>query len=137
MSEKFYHSAGDDYLSDINVTPFVDVLLVLLVIFLVTLPLVIQTIPVGLPEATLNQKLSNQDPVYVGLDNSGQYFINGRAESLDKIIEELLSLKTAGKLGILLIEADKDNSYGNVVELIGELQLKGFEKVGISVINKK
>ena len=126
-------TVDSDYLAEINVTPFVDVLLVLLVIFLVTLPLVIQTIPLNLPRTTLNQDIIPQDPVFVALNTEGEFFLNGEALDFARILEKLTDLRNQEKLGMIILQSDEANLYGEVIEVIGQLKNEGFDKVGLSV----
>ncbi|MBL0690786.1 MAG: biopolymer transporter ExbD [SAR324 cluster bacterium] len=127
----------DDYLADINVTPFVDVLLVLVVILLVTLPLVIQTVPLDLPQTSLKQDTIIKKPAYIALNIKGQYFLNGESFELEEIINRLNVLRDADKLEMVVIQSDQANTYGKVIDLISTLKNENFEKVGLSVTEKK
>jgi len=113
-------------LSEINVTPFVDVMLVLLVIFMVTAPLLQQGIDVNLPQAK-GKELSPAERVIITIKKDGKIYI-------DKTVTDINMLRS--KLALMtdrdvFLKADKEVPYGIVVEVMGELREIGIEKLGM------
>lgn len=115
-------------LSEINVTPFVDVMLVLLVIFMVTVPLMQQGIDVNLPEAK-GKELVPEERINIFIRHDGTLYMNNAAVSLEQMKARL---KTLSKLNPnVFLRADRDVSYGWVVRVMGEVREAGIEKLGI------
>ena len=118
--------------SDINVTPLVDVMLVLLIIMMIVAPLLQQGVSVKLPTATNTaEKPETQDQTVVAVDRSDRYFVNGlpvRKEELRQKVEEILETK---KERIILIKADVDAKYSAVMDLMDELRASGIEDMGL------
>jgi biopolymer transport protein TolR len=117
-----------EVLSEINVTPFVDVMLVLLVIFMVTAPLLQQGIDVNLPKAK-GKNLPSEERITLVIKKEGTIYMNKSPVSL---IEMRHKLEAISKLNPnIYLKADKGVSYGFVVEVIGEVKDAGIEKLGI------
>jgi biopolymer transport protein TolR len=117
-----------DVLSEINVTPFVDVMLVLLVIFMVTAPLLQQGIDVNLPRAK-GRDLPPEERITLTIKKHGTIYMN---ENPVTITEMGNKLKAVSKLNPnVFLKADKDVPYGFVVEVMGEIKEAGIEKLGM------
>jgi len=117
-----------DVLSEINVTPFVDVMLVLLVIFMVTAPLLQQGIDVNLPRAK-GRDLPPEERITLTIKKHGVIYMN---ENPVTITEMGNKLKAVSKLNPnVFLKADKDVPYGFVVEVMGEIKEAGIEKLGM------
>lgn len=115
-------------LSEINVTPFVDVMLVLLIIFMVTAPLLQQGIDVNLPSAK-GKDLPPEERLSIVLKKGGQIYLNENPISKDDLIKKLAAV---GKQNPnVFLKADRDVSYGLVVEIMGEIKEAGIEKLGM------
>ncbi|WOE32681.1 MULTISPECIES: protein TolR [unclassified Acinetobacter] len=127
--------------SDMNVVPYIDVMLVLLVIFMVTAPMITSGIKVDLPQANNTPIESAQTPAIVSLDKNGQYFLKYKnlgsnqplsIDQLTTILTEAQSSAQAENQQLnVIIEGDKTRSYGDVMSLMNSLQQAGLTQVGL------
>src|SRR5210317_413575 len=118
-------------MSDINVTPFVDVMLVLLIIFMVTAPMMMQGVVVALPEATAEPLESEKEHLIITIDNKNQIFINDFQVTIDFLEEKLKKILEGRSDREVFLKADKDISYGTVVQVMAEVKGAGVEKLGM------
>ena len=118
-------------MSDINVTPFVDVMLVLLIIFMVTAPLLSSGIKINLPESSSVLKNEKKDPVTVSLNSEGEIFIQKKRFSRQQLIQKLKLLKKNNKNLKVYIKGDKKLDYGKVMDLMSLINSSGFTKVAL------
>jgi biopolymer transport protein TolR len=121
-------------MSDINVTPFVDVMLVLLIIFMVTAPMMVQGVDVDLPEASAEPMPTETEPLMISIDREGRTYIDDvpvdigfLQDKLDKILEGRGSRE-------VYLRADKTIPYGVVVRVMAEIQAAGVEKLGMVTV---
>jgi biopolymer transport protein ExbD len=118
--------------SDINVTPLVDVMLVLLIIMMIVAPLLQQGVSLTLPVATNSaEKPETQEDTLVQITADGQFHVNGKAvpaNDLRRAVEDALEQKNQR---ILLIKADEDAAYGDVMEAMDSLRAVGLEDIGL------
>lgn len=125
-------------LSEINVTPFVDVMLVLLIVFMVTAPLLSVGVKVDLPKthaSTLNLK---QDPIIVSVSKEGEIFVNNQKTTNDDFLTLLTSFTKDDKEKRVYVRGDENVSYGKVMQIMGLMNSNGYEKVAlITKTNKK
>ncbi len=122
---------SDGYMSDINVTPFVDVMLVLLIIFMVTAPMMMQGLDVTLPQVTAKPLESKPEHLVITVDKTGQTFINDFQVTLDTLRDKLAKILEGRPEAEVFIKADKDIPYGTVVEVMGAIKDAGVENVGM------
>ena len=130
----------DRLMSDINVTPFVDVMLVLLIIFMVTAPMMMQGIDISLPEATSKPLVSETEQLLITIDKDNQVYINDFKVALDILQEKLSKILESRANREVYLRADKDISYGMVVHVMSEIKEAGVEKLGMvtePIIQKK
>ena len=127
--------------SEMNVVPYIDVMLVLLVIFMVTAPMITSGIQVDLPQANGNPIESKDAPAMVSLDKDGKYFLkykdysDGQALELNELTRILaqaqIEAKAANKQLGVVIQGEKSRSYGEVMALMNSLQDAGLTQVGL------
>jgi len=123
-----------DLMSDINVTPFVDVMLVLLIIFMVTAPMMMQGVDVSLPEATAEPLESEKEHLIITIDTKNQVFINDFQVSVDGLGEKLKKILEGRSDREVFLKADKDISYGTVIQVMAEIKGAGVEKLGMVTV---
>ena len=128
MKKKFRNKRT---MSEINVTPFVDVMLVLLIIFMVTAPLLTSGIKINLPESSSVLKNEKKDPVTVSINSKGEIFIQKKKFSKDQLIQKLSLLKKNNQNLKIYIKGDKKLDYGKVMDLMTLINQSGFKKVAL------
>jgi TolR protein len=115
-------------LSEINVTPLVDVMLVLLIIFMVTAPLMQQGIDVNLPKAK-GKELPPEERISIVVRKGGSLFLNDQPISKTEMMSKLTAISKLNPN--VFLKADKDVPYGTVVEIMGDIKEAGIEKLGM------
>jgi biopolymer transport protein TolR len=119
-------------MAEINVTPMVDVMLVLLIIFMVAAPLMVQGVPVNLPKTSATKLGSVKKPMVVTLSDDGNLYIRDEQVARQNLVARLLQLKAAeGGDGIVYVRADKTIPYGDVMEILGRVGESGFARVSL------
>ena len=118
-------------MSEINVTPLVDVMLVLLIIFMITAPLMMSQLPIQLPKASLQQMGKPPDPLIVSMDLQGDYFINSDPVVSGQLESRLRGIAQHQPDNVVYVRADKSVSYGKVVALLQMVGSAGFYKVSL------
>ena len=116
--------------ADINVTPLVDVCLVLLIIFMVVTPLMVTGVPVELPKVGTGEGLGNQ-PMQVTLKDDGTVYVGGNVVRADEVMNALLHEREESDRP-LVVRADKKISYGEVARLLASCRAAGFSNVGLA-----
>jgi biopolymer transport protein TolR len=118
-------------IGEINVTPFVDVMLVLLIVFMVTAPLLTVGVPVDLPKTKAGQINADQAPLVVTIREDGSVYLQDNEIPADKLIPRLSAIGDANKNVRIFVRGDKDVAYGEVLVLMGRIQTAGFERVAL------
>ena len=118
-------------MSEINVTPFVDVMLVLLVIFMVTAPLLTVGVPVDMPQTRARQMSEDKEPLAITIKKDGAIFLQETAIQLDELVPKLTAIAQNGYDQRIYVRGDKDVDYGKVMEVMGELNAAGFKRIGL------
>ena len=125
---------SDRLMSDINVTPFVDVMLVLLIIFMVTAPMMMQGVDVTLPEATAKPLVAQKENLVITVDEKQQVHINDFAVEIDYLREKLAKILETHMERNVYLRADTNVPYGAVVKVMAEIKAAGVEKLGMVTV---
>ncbi|MEW6427900.1 MAG: protein TolR [Thermodesulfobacteriota bacterium] len=118
-------------MAEINVTPLVDVMLVLLIIFMVTAPMMTQGIDVNLPATTSKALPQKEDPLVVTINAGQEIFVNKVKVDANLLRQQLDSLAAADKNRLIYLRADKDVPYGLVATIMADIREAGFDKLGM------
>ncbi len=121
-------------MSEINVTPFVDVMLVLLIIFMVTAPLLVAGVPVDLPESRANALEQDQEPVQISIDNAGRVYVDDDQLSGNGLVQRLTQIADAQspeEPRQIMLRADKTLNWGLIMAVMGELNRVGLNRVSL------
>ena len=124
-------SGDNQYMSDINVTPFVDVMLVLLIIFMVTAPMMVQGVDVDLPKATSRPLKGSEDRLVISIDNDMKVFINEQVVSVEFLTTKLGAILENFDERNVYLRADKKVPYGVVVNVISKIKKAGIDSLGM------
>ena len=118
-------------MSEINVTPFVDVMLVLLIIFMVTAPLLTVGVQVDLPETSADTLPEESEPLTLTINSKGEVFIQETKIEFDNLIKKILAVSNNRTDTRIYVRGDKTINYGRVLEIMGLLSGSGFTKVAL------
>ncbi|WP_249975642.1 protein TolR [Vreelandella olivaria] len=137
MQGPFNRSGKKKPMGEINVVPFIDVMLVLLVIFMITAPMLTQGVQVDLPQVT-SEPIENQDdsdPIIISVDRDGGYFItlgeDSTEVSLDQMSERVVAILQRRPGTPVMVRGDRNVPYGQIVLLMSTLQRAGVANVGL------
>ena len=118
-------------MSEINVTPFVDVMLVLLIIFMVTAPLLTVGVEVNLPETKAGAISGVDEPLAVSITESGEVFLQDTAVPLETLVPRLQAITGANRDLRIFVRGDAGINYGRVMEVMGTINAVGYKKVAL------
>jgi len=118
-------------LSEINVTPFVDVMLVLLIIFMVAAPLMNTAVNVDLPRTTASPVNQESEPLNVSVDAQGRVFLQDQPIQPGELVEKLAAIAKEQRDRRVFVRGDRANSYGTMMEVMGVIIQGGFTKVSL------
>lgn len=122
---------GHRPMGEINVTPFVDVMLVLLIVFMVTAPLLTVGVPVDLPKTQAGQVNADDAPLVVSLQKQGKLFLQDTEIDADNLVPRLKAISQANNQVRIFVRGDRSVAYGEVLSLMGRIQSAGFERVAL------
>jgi biopolymer transport protein TolR len=125
--------AGGRYrpMSEINVTPLVDVMLVLLVVFMVTAPLLTVGVPVELPQTQAPPINEPKEPLVITLNREGVVYIQETSVAVDALVPKLQAITGANPDAVIYVRGDKEINYGRVLEVMSLVSSAGFRKVSL------
>lgn len=118
-------------LSEINVTPFVDVMLVLLIVFMVTAPLLTVGVPVDLPKTKAAQLTDEVEPLVVTVRADGSLYLQETSVARDELVPKLMAVSGANPDLRIFVRGDKSIAYGSVMEVMGQISSAGFSRVAL------
>lgn len=122
---------GNRPMSDINVTPMVDVMLVLLIVFMVAAPLMTVGVPIDLPETQARQMETQSQPITVSVTPDGQIFLGDEPVALEALVERVGAAAVNGPEDRIYVRGDGAASYGTVMRVMGTLSGAGYSKIGL------
>jgi len=126
------HGEDEDILSEINITPLVDVMLVLLIIFMITAPMLHQGIEVALPKSEAQTLPARaQDPLILSINRDGLVYVRDQPVHPTKLVEVLTPLLRARQDEMIFLKGDRDVAYGRVIEVLDTLRRGGIVQVGM------
>ena len=118
-------------IAEINVTPFVDVMLVLLIVFMVTAPLLTVGVAVDLPQTRARSLGDDREPLAVTIDKDGQVFLQNTLIAEEELVPKLMAISGNGYTQRIFVRGDRTVGYGKVMEIMGLLNAAGFSRIGL------
>lgn len=122
---------GSGPMSEINVTPLVDVMLVLLIVFMVTAPMLSVGIPMDLPKTEAKALGGEKEPLTISVTKEGKVFIQDKEIEIDELVPKLKAISKNGYNERIYIRGDQDSQHGKVSEVLGKISGAGFSRLAI------
>ena len=126
-----YSNKRHAQMSEINVTPFVDVMLVLLVVFMVTAPLLTVCVPIYLPNSKANNLPENNNPLSITINKEGKLYLQDEEIELNQLIARITVIFENRKEDRIYVHGDEGVSYGRVMQVMGLINGNGFSRVAL------
>jgi len=123
--------------SEINVTPFVDVMLVLLIIFMVAAPLLTVGVPIDLPETQAKALNAETQPITISVNEGGKVFIQDDEISEDAVIAKLKAIATNGYDERIYVRGDRTADYGTVMKIMARISAAGYTRIGLVTLQEQ
>ncbi|PWV95501.1 cell division and transport-associated protein TolR [Hoeflea marina] len=123
--------------SEINVTPFVDVMLVLLIIFMVAAPLMTVGVPIDLPETQAKALNSDTQPITVSVNSEGKVFLQETEIPLEEVVAKLEAIATTGYSERIYVRGDTNADYGTVMKVMARISAAGFKNLGLVTLQEQ
>ncbi|WP_434055482.1 MAG: protein TolR [Roseibium sp.] len=124
-------------MTEINVTPFVDVMLVLLIIFMVAAPLLTVGVPIDLPETQAKALEGDTEPITISVNSAGEIFIQDTPIVIDEVVPKLEAIAANGYEERIYVRGDQDADYGTVMKLMGRINAAGFKRLGLVTLEER
>jgi biopolymer transport protein TolR len=124
-------------MSEINVTPFVDVMLVLLIIFMVSAPLLTVGVPIDLPDTQAKAMNSDTQPITVSVNNEGQIYLQETEIPIDEVVPKLQAIAKTGYEERIFVRGDKAADYGTVMKVMARISAAGFKNIGLVTLQEQ
>ena len=118
-------------MGDINVTPMVDVMLVLLIIFMVAAPLLTVGVPIELPETQAKAMNSDTQPITISVNSDGEIYLNDTVIPIDEVVAKLQAVAQAGYEERIFVRGDRSADYGTVMRVMARISAAGFRNIGL------
>ncbi|MCY1704849.1 protein TolR [Pannonibacter sp. SL95] len=123
-------------IAEINITPFVDVMLVLLIIFMVAAPLLTVGVPIDLPETAAKPLEGDKEPITISVNSTGQIYIQNTEIPIEEIVPKLTAIAANGYEERIYVRGDKDADYGTMMKLMARINAAGFKRLGLVTIEE-
>ncbi|KQZ14677.1 MULTISPECIES: protein TolR [unclassified Mesorhizobium] len=124
-------------ISEINVTPMVDVMLVLLIIFMVAAPMLTVGVPIDLPETQAKAMNSDTQPITVSIDQAGKVFIQETEIPIDEVVPKLEAIAKTGYDERIYVRGDKVADYGTVMKVMARISSAGYKNLGLVTLQEQ
>jgi len=124
-------------MSEINVTPFVDVMLVLLIIFMVAAPLLTVGVPIDLPETQAKALNSETQPITVSVNQEGKVFLQETEIPLDEVVPKLEAISQTGYEERIYVRGDRSADYGTVMQVMARISAAGYRNLGLVTLQEQ
>ncbi len=131
QSRRSRRRGGGAVMSEINVTPMVDVMLVLLIIFMVAAPMLTVGVPLDLPQTEAKAVEQDKEPLVISINAKGQIFLQDTEIQVDEVVPKLQAIAKAGYEERVFVRGDKTVDYGTVMKVMGRLSGAGFKRVAL------
>jgi biopolymer transport protein TolR len=118
-------------MSEINVTPFVDVMLVLLIIFMVAAPMLVVGVPIDLPETSAAALESEEEPITVSVTSDGRVFLQETEVGLDQLLSTLEAIAAEGVETRIFVRGDRNTDYGTIMQVMARISGAGYQRLGL------
>ena len=118
-------------MSEINVTPFVDVMLVLLVVFMITAPLLTVGVPIDLPKTAASTLQGSEEPLTISINDKGKIYLQKTLVKQEELVARMLAISDSLTSRRIFVRGDRLVDYGTVMEVMGSLNAAGFNKVAL------
>ena len=123
-------------MAEINVTPFVDVMLVLLIVFMVAAPLLTVGVPIDLPETKATQMEGDSEPITVSIGSDGKIFLQDAEVDADQLVTTLQAIAQNGLNERVFVRGDKSADYGTIMRVMGRLNAAGYKRIGLVTLEE-
>ncbi len=123
-------------MAEINVTPFVDVMLVLLIVFMVAAPLLTVGVPLELPESQANPLNTDKEPITVSVDKAGRIFLQETEVTPEELVITLRAIAQNGLNERIFVRGDRDADYGSIMRVMGRLNAAGYRRIGLVTLEE-
>jgi biopolymer transport protein TolR len=123
-------------MSEINVTPFVDVMLVLLIVFMITAPLLTVGVPIDLPETQAKPMEGDSEPITISIGADGKIFLQDEEVDADKLVSTLQAIAQNGLNERVFVRGDKNADYGTIMRVMGRLNSAGYKRIGLVTLEE-
>ena len=123
-------------MAEINVTPFVDVMLVLLIIFMVAAPLLTVGVPIDLPETQARPMEGDTEPVTVSVGSDGKIFLQEEEVDAERLVTTLQAIAQSGLNERIYVRGDRNADYGTIMRVMGRLNEAGYRRIGLVTLEE-
>ncbi|MBB4095454.1 protein TolR [Brucella pecoris] len=124
-------------MSEINVTPFVDVMLVLLIIFMVSAPLLTVGVPIDLPDTQAKAMNADTQPITISVNSEGKIYLQETEVPIDEVVPKLQAIAKTGYEERIFVRGDKAADYGTVMKVMARISAAGFKNIGLVTLQEQ